>query len=267
MNKHVRNFSGDTYIGLTYVTVLNMSAATERMETFQRAMQNVGMMARRTEAVDGSSLTLPMPDVVDPNTYRRCHGRELRLGEVGCYLSHLKAMRAFLATPYRYAVIFEDDATVSPDIVPIMDELVGHDLHGFDVVRFDYRRPGMGFDDVTLGTGHAIRVNFTRCTGSCGYMINRRAAKRYLKKLLPMVVPFDHAFDRPLHLGLKIGNVNPPLVVPNKLPSQIESGTGKKARTDKVGPLGKISVLAWRAGTEIGRALYATRELIRSVIG
>ena len=37
-------------------------------------------------------------------------GRSIQKGEVGCFLSHKKALEKFLTTEAKYAVVFEDDA-------------------------------------------------------------------------------------------------------------------------------------------------------------
>ena len=37
-------------------------------------------------------------------------GRGIQPGEVGCYLSHKKAIEQFLSTEAPYAIVFEDDA-------------------------------------------------------------------------------------------------------------------------------------------------------------
>jgi glycosyl transferase family 25 len=238
---------------------INLDRSLERCHAFRAGLAALGMEATRVPAVDGRKLTLPMVEV-DADDYRRCHGRELRLSEVGCYLSHLAAMRVFLKSSAPYGAIFEDDAEVHQDLPRVLAELEHNDLRGFDVVRLDYRRPGIGFNSAHLDTGHAIRINLTRCTGAAGYVLNRHAAECYLSRLLPMRVPFDHAFDRALHLGLRIGNVCPALVKPWPVLSTIN---GASSSGGKVRGLAKAPVLLWRAETEIARGFYAAREFLR----
>ena len=46
----------------------------------------------------------------DDNLCKKQMGRGLQPGEVGCYLSHKKAIEQFLSTDAPYAIVFEDDA-------------------------------------------------------------------------------------------------------------------------------------------------------------
>ena len=93
----------------------------------------------------------------------------------------------------------------------------------------------------------------TRPTGSAAYVINRSAAGAFLERLLPMVVPYDHAFDRGWALGLRVRAITP-WPVKTDGPSTI-SGEFRKLKAWQKG-----YSLAWRARTETMRfagALHA----------
>jgi glycosyl transferase, family 25 len=253
----------------TLVLLINLDRAPGRLATTGESLRANGISFNRVSAVDGAKLTLPMPGV-DPELYRKCHGRTLRLGEVGCYLSHLRAMQTFLDTAHDYCVILEDDAQIVAGAKDIIDHLTAANLHGFDVVRLQLRRWGLNFKAAQVSENHQLRVMATRVTGSMAYMINRRAAQRYLDRLLPMVVPLDHAFDRPWQLGLRIAFMMPALftVSEDGLESQIElpgAARAVAAKRDKVGLLGKVSVLRWRTGTELARFGAAAVEGVRGL--
>lgn len=245
--------------------LINLDRSPDRLSATGAHLAGHGIRFTRLPAVEGKLVSLPV-EGIDPSAYRRCHGRTIRPGEVGCYLSHMKAMRTFLATPHRYCVILEDDATVAPGGKSAVDALVAADLAGFDIVRLQLRRKGIGATVARLASGHRVRVMATRMTGSVAYILTRAAASRYLDRLLPLVVPYDHAFDRALHLGLKIGFADPAPFVPAVTASTIEPPKPDRRRlavADKVGFWDKLPVLRWRAETEIARVMAATSEATR----
>lgn len=247
--------------------LINLDRSRDRLAVTGAHLHREGITFTRIPAVDGKALSLPLPGI-DPELYKRRHGRSIRPGEIGCYLSHMRAMRTFLASPHRYCVILEDDAEFARGGKAAVEALVEGDLMGFDVVRLQLRRWGLGFPVARLSSGHSLKVMATRMTGSLAYVLSRPAASRYLARLLPLCVPFDHAFDRPLHLGLSVGFVSPaPVVTAEALSlSTIEpprTDRRRLASSEKVGLIGKFPVLRWRTETEIARALAASSQALR----
>jgi glycosyl transferase family 25 len=45
------------------------------------------------------------------------------LREIGCYLSHRKALLQFLASDYEYGFVVEDEVSFTPDIPQIIQDL------------------------------------------------------------------------------------------------------------------------------------------------
>jgi len=52
------------------------------------------------------------------------YGRSLTPGEVGCYLSHINTLDAFLETDHDYALVLEDDAILNPDCIEEFSKLL-----------------------------------------------------------------------------------------------------------------------------------------------
>ncbi len=150
---------------------------------------------------------------IDAQRYRRRHGREVRPGEIGCYLSHIAAMQAFLATDASHALILEDDATLLPALPEVLARATSREaVSTWDVLKLESRRRGFKLALLQLTSAHALCVNLFRSTGSAAYVLSRHAAQVYLDKLLPIGQPFDHAFDRGWFLGLRMREVTPLVV-------------------------------------------------------
>jgi len=175
--------------------LINLDRSRERLAAMASQLEALQMPFTRVAAVDGR--TIAADDRVDTQRYRRRHGREVRPAEVGCYLSHLAAMQAFLATDASHALILEDDATLLPALPDVLARATSREaVSTWDVLKLESRRRGFKLALLQLTVDHALCVNLYRSTGAAAYVVSRRAAQVYLDKLLPMAQPFDHAFDR-----------------------------------------------------------------------
>jgi len=185
----------------------------------------------------------------------RRKGREVRPGEVGCYLSHLAVMQTFLATDASHALILEDDATLLPALPDVLARATSREAVGtWDVLKLESRRTGFKLALQQLTPTHALCVNLFRSTGSAGYVLSRHAAQVYLDKLLPIGQPFDHAFDRGWFLGLRMREVAP-LVVSGQMSASAEHSTITSTPVVKLTGLAKLPCLAYRTMTETVRVV------------
>jgi glycosyl transferase family 25 len=133
------------------------------------------------------------------------------LGELGCYLSHVAAMRLFLATDAVSALILEDDVLLHDSLPAVLQGLLANPGR-WDMVKLSAVHSGTPQRVLKLSPGHDLAVMLSRCTGSSAYLVNRRAAQAYLREpggLLPMQLPYDHVFDQGWRFGLKVRLVTP----------------------------------------------------------
>lgn len=187
---------------LTYV--INLDDARDRWAHIVAAF---GPEVVRVPAVDGSVLH-PTPAEFSERGYRRFHGREINTREVACYLSHVRAIRTFLATGAPHALICEDD------IVPVTnlgDILAGamHHARWWDVLRLTGLSANHPLRLTGLPHGASLCTHLSRMKGAGAYVLNRKAAEAFSRHLLPMWLPYDHAFDREWFFGLRCASVLP----------------------------------------------------------
>ena len=71
---------------------LHHARSTERRTFIELQLQKAGIAAERISGIDGTLLSGKI-DGIDPELYRKCHGRLLRPPEIGNFLSHLKALQ------------------------------------------------------------------------------------------------------------------------------------------------------------------------------
>lgn len=238
--------------------LINLDRSPERLATMRRHLDGLGIAFSRVAGVNGRTLEFPLPGI-DPALYRRSHGRELRPGEAGCYLGHLKAMKAFLANPARFAVILEDDVALKAETGSLIAALTAPGApDDWDLVKLEARHKSLPLPIRTIAGEYRLATMLFRTTGGAAYLLNRRAAQACLAGLLPMRAPFDHAFDRDWALGIR-GRAIVPFPATsqdgtNYAVSNIETGDVK---TQKLTGLAKLPALGWRARTEAMRVVSA----------
>ena len=187
--------------------VINLDRAPERWEHMQRAFAGTPFSLERVPAVSGKELKLPMPEF-DEEKFRRFHGRKTNIFEVACYLSHIKAMRAFLENGDSHALICEDDLYPKEDAVPAINRLM-ETANFWNIARVTGLSPGTPWKVASLGEGYSLNVQMGRLKGCGAYIVDRKAAGAFVKGLLPMWLPWDHAADREWPFGLKAVSVSP----------------------------------------------------------
>lgn len=187
--------------------VINLDSATERWEHMRRAFAGNTLDLVRVPAVIGKNLTLPLPEF-DEEKFRRRHGRQTNIFEVACYLSHVKAMKAFLETRDSHALICEDDLSPRPGLDAVLDSLMTL-ANRWNMVRLAGLKLGKPLRVADLGGGYELTIPFHRFKGTGAYLIDRKAAEALVRGLLPMWLPYDHALDREWVHGFTVASVAP----------------------------------------------------------
>jgi len=243
------------------IYVINLDRDTERMASIHANLVRIGLSYERLPAVMGKDV----PDwekLVDLSAYAWRNRLDMpRAGEVGCTLSHLKAMETFLKTDAPWCVILEDDVEVLPACAEVLRSLAEKD--DWDLVKLFNFHSGMPVKKRALASGHYLVVHLTRTTSSAAYVVNRRAAETLLKSMRPITEQVDHALDRPWETGLRTRGIRPMPVVLAPVAHTTSTidyqGRGKQGR-----PLGKsLKLFLSRAKKEISRFGYGLFDAVR----
>lgn len=218
------------------------------------------LSVQRVSAVSGSSLKLPLPAFDEPS-FHRWHGRKTNLREVGCYLSHVRAIRAFLDTPDDHGLICEDDLGLAPDF----EKTLNHALHlsqHWNILRLTGLSHGRPLKVAALTAKHTLCISLGRIKGAGAYLIDRRAACDLHNRLLPMWLPFDHAIDREWTCGLRAAYVLPYLCSQTEsgFPTSIQKGSaGKQSTLHRY-----LGTYPYQAANESARWLYRSASYLKA---
>jgi glycosyl transferase family 25 len=241
------------------IYVINLDRDVERMASIRANLEVLGLPFERLSAVMGKDVP-EWEKLVDLPTYAWRNRLDTpRAGEIGCYLSHLKAMETFLRTDAPWCVVLEDDVEVLPACAEILRSLSEKD--DWDLVKLFNFHSGMPVKKRELAGGHHLVAHLTRTTSSAAYVVKRRAAETLLKSMRPITEQVDHALDRPWETGLRTRGIRPMPVVLAPVAhttSTIGYQDKKKGR-----PLGKaVKLFLARAKKEISRFGYGLYEAI-----
>jgi len=243
--------------------VINLPNARDRWEKIEKRLRAAGLDYTRIVAVNGRDLQLPIPEF-DEFWHRLMTGRRPIPAEIGCYLSHIKAIDAFLASDasYTHALIFEDDAIFGEELPAIIDAALQH-ADSWDVLRLSTVGRDRVVRTLPLFGGSFLGVNLTRCKGAAGYMVNRKAATTFRRRLVPMRLAWDIAFDLEYLWGLQAVAVTPFPVVPDeRAPTQIQNDINSfKLRSTRY-----LTVFPYRAAVESGRFVMRSLLYARTIV-
>jgi glycosyl transferase family 25 len=206
--------------------VINLGYSAQRMSSISTQLTRAGISFHRFEAVDGHNIDPDNHPFFDRKRYETRHGKEPSPNEIGCFMSHLGVMKSFLASDADHCLVLEDDAIVDPSLVSILRELemVRND---WDITLLYGNHSGGPCYLRALGRNHHLAGFFFRQTGAVAYAINRKAARTYIDKLLPMSLPIDVDYDRVWDFSIRFRGVLPFPVKTGHYPSDIGK-TGRK---------------------------------------
>jgi len=187
--------------------VINLDRAPERWNHIEQSFTKTKIVLHRVPAIDGKNLSLPS-EVFDATRFRLFHGRILNIYELACYLSHIKALEAFLDSGKEHALICEDDIFLQEGLDMVISRALQYSS-SWNILRLTGLRAGKALSLKKLTADYSLCLQFGRLKGAGGYLIDRKAAALFVQKLLPMWLPWDHAMDREWFFGLRALSVAP----------------------------------------------------------
>lgn len=171
--------------------------------------------------IDGAGPGDPAIDIYyDEAANYRAMKRPLSRGEVAAYLSHRRALEAFLKTDAEFAIVLEDDfGLVEPDrfaeaVIGVLRAPVSWDL----IKLFDYGRRKRSRASLSLGQLAIVEYK-SQTSGMVGYIARRSGAEK-LTSRSSLFRPIDEDIKFYWELDLRVFSVAPNLV------TEISDGLG-----------------------------------------
>lgn len=243
--------------------VINLPNAVERRQAICAQAEQYNLPLQIIPAVSGNDL----PQHTGYNRFMRhlFYANDLLPNEIGCTLSHKKALQTFLETSADYVVILEDDALLAPFFKEGIQELVER-LKGWEVVKL-FTDDGQLHPLLPHCQEAVVQPVFPQKLPwvSVGYMYTRHAARLVYEGMQSYWLPTDALIGKILLEGrIPTIGVQPGLVHsadPNNLTSSIDA-TG--VRTTPRLSRNLFQFLAYRASVLLtGLAKKYMRRMMR----
>ncbi len=240
--------------------IINLERAKDRWSAIEKTFAATAFELHRVDAVDGATLPMPCAGFAE-RRFRWFHGRTTNPREIGCYLSHIAALRAFLATDEPHALIGEDDLSLQPGMEAVLESALRYSGH-WNILRLSGLADGSPLHVAGLGGGYSLNVNMARVKGLGAYVVDRKAATRWVASAMPMWLPIDHALDREWCDRLRAFQVLPFPV------SQQDSGFRSSIQTGNATKLPALrrwlTTYPYQAANEIARWVFRLLSYART---
>ncbi|BFM13736.1 hypothetical protein R50072_38890 [Simiduia litorea] len=201
----------------------------------QRLLENLsaqGIEAELFPGVDGRHAmpALDADEFLDVQKSRLRHLCDMTNSEVGCYLSHLRAIKKAYALGCEKLCLLEDDVEVEPEFGRALRE-INTFTEDFEFVRLMALRVRKRkiVRDMLQGS-HRLTRPERGVLGAQGYVVNRNAMAKIIQHASNIFEPIDKVYDHYWEFGLHQYCVEPHLLWERPHPSSILKSNVKRAR-------------------------------------
>ncbi len=181
--------------GLMQTYLINLDCRQDRLEWSRKQLDRHGIFFHRIAAIDKTEAN----HLSKTAGFQPFPGFVLSDGEIGCFLSHIKAWKEFLKTGNEYCLVLEDDVVVSPSLRHFLDHFARSSIEA-DTVRVETylspvrleRRVARRIGSVSL---HRLQ---SAHYGSAAYILSRPFALKLLNGTALPLLPPDHLLFDPI---------------------------------------------------------------------
>ncbi|RUS76958.1 hypothetical protein EGW08_015278 [Elysia chlorotica] len=184
-------------LGFDEVYMINLKRRPARRFRMMKAFEYLGIDAKIIDAVDGKELNdtfleekgiKQLPGFADPY-----HGRAMKMGEIGCFLSHYQIWQEVVEKNYEKVVVFEDDVRFElffrSKLASIMNE-VEENIKDWDLIYLGRKRLQKDKERMVEGSSRLAWPHYSYWTIS--YLLSNRGARKLLaQEPLGKMVPVD----------------------------------------------------------------------------
>lgn len=187
--------------------IINLNNAYKRLEFVRSQIDNYKIPIERVNAIDGKNIKPPYPNY-NEKKFNLFFGKKTNPNVIACYYSHLKAIKKFSESNYDLGIILEDDAYICKNFDIYLND-IKYTSNKWDLLRLSATKKSIFFNTKKLKSGNSLTTNLTMLKGTCGYVINKYAAKKLQKGLIPFYLPIDIAIENEWKFTLRTRCLTP----------------------------------------------------------
>lgn len=225
------------------VFLINLDRSVERLANATGQLNSAGVDFERISAVDGKNLEKELiHKVFDDKMAKKRYHYDLTLGEIGCYLSHVKCWKKIIDDGLDFAVILEDDLLLEPNFKDVIESVsnIEAEWHYLKLSCPFKRRPYTEAQSIKTTKNNSVSlVDYKKPpTGTVAQVVSHEGAMRLLKNRPPFFRPVDVDLQWSWELNIKVQGLIPYVANVSGEPSEIQKISARK--TVKKRPFNKI---------------------------
>ena len=180
--------------------LINLESNPERLSAARRELNQAELEFLLIPAVDGRTFRSNDVSAYNNRKSKLYFGRALTSAEIGCFLSHVKCLRAFVESDARYALVLEDDVKLSADAKYTLEKVLKmtdeKELPEWDAINFGnkgkskYAGDSQPIDDCS----NALLRTYLFPVNSHAILWSKAGAEEFLRESREIYLPVDHAF-------------------------------------------------------------------------
>ncbi|WGE32943.1 glycosyltransferase family 25 protein [Actinobacillus genomosp. 1] len=210
----------DDHYSIPPIFVISL-ANSARRKIISARLNSLGLAFEFIDAVNGRDLTEEQLAQIDYDFYPQRFGgkHKLKLGEIGCAMSHIKAYQYLVDNHIKEAIILEDDAIVSHYFRRIVADALKKVPSRKQIIFFDHGKAKYWPITRSLKEGYKlVRYRYPSKNSkriimiATGYYLTLDGAKLLLKYAYPLRMPADFLTGAIQMTGIKAYGVEPPCI-------------------------------------------------------
>lgn len=174
------------------IFVISLKDAVKRRASIVEQLSSMGLEFEFIDAIYGKELSKSeVEQLVDQRIAYRYEGYRLTPGEIGCALSHLAVYKRVVDEKIPYALIFEDDVAICPELAKVLVAIdADRSLIRYGITLFS-ECPILSSPSLKLPIGGMCLHNVKGGCFAHAYIITNEAAR----KLIELQTPVKHVAD------------------------------------------------------------------------
>lgn len=213
------------------IFLINLDKSSDRLARCQEFFAQFNIEFERIPAVYGKDLSeQEITSFYDADRNTTGYKKELGVGELGCYLSHVKCWQKIVDEELDYALILEDDFKLTEsfnDFAEIFPKLVD-----WDYVRIAYPPKSVAISDrVKLNPTYDLVYYKKVPINTLAQAVSNSGAKKLLANSKKVFRPIDVDMKHYWEKDIQIMGIDPPLIkAHNNFTSEIDKISGPITR-------------------------------------
>lgn len=237
---------------LVVAYVINLDRSVDRWRHVSDQAKELGIDIERVPGVDGSKISVEEGLHHNHEKFVRGNGRPMLPQEYGCYLAHLSALRTFLRSNAKCAVIMEDDVELQADLLERVEAILEAAPFA-EAVKLLNHRTVLHRPVARTRRGDVIgKCAFGPQGSAACYLVTRRGAEKLLRSMEEIKFPFDVGLERGWDTGIQIFTVRRNLLELSVRALESQIADRARYRSIKVRGYKKIPTHIFRIA-ELGR--------------